>query len=230
MEIRVKGNAIAIALAALAVVIAATGTAVAVTATSVQIVDGTTPSQIAKVDANGKLSVTTAAAPTSTINSAFFVTLGLSVLTSPTTATLAVSRLAMMNNANNASYPNTNFLMALVRVTPPASDPSNCYSGSAAVSTQYSIDRLAVGANVQDLYPAPLKVSSVGGQKYCLAIKVYGETSSPGTYYLPFVQLTGYVLSGSYPAGAGAPAVDPAAGPPLATPADPHPAGAAPLQ
>ena len=234
MKIRGRGNAVALALSALAVVIATTGTATAVTAQVVHIGDGSVSSRMAHVDATGHLLVGATLAGTPTVrtgvqpqplNIAYFVGTGVNVLTNPTTATLAVSRLAFENTGANAGYSNTNFFYQLVQLTPMTKGDS-CAQG--AIGSAISMDRGAVGSNVQDNYDTPLVFKPIGGKPYCLGVLVHSETTDPTAYYLPFAQLTGFVSSGTYAAAAAA-VVRPGRAP-LATTANPRPAGAAPVR
>ena len=101
MQLRGRGNAVSITLAGLAVVIACTGTAVAVTATTVNIA-GRRPSVVAQVDQGGRLRTS---GPTASLNvMTQLVSVSTKILTSPTSATLAVSRLWYYNPAGNRDW------------------------------------------------------------------------------------------------------------------------------
>jgi hypothetical protein len=222
MRIAGRGNIIGIALGGLALVVASTGTAVAVTATHTQIVDANTPTNVARVDESGRLAVGT---PKASFNSAYFTGLGLSAMTSPTTATLAVTRVSEMSNSGNASVANANFLVSLVQVAPDSDGA--CYTGS--VRTSLSIDPLPPGAHVEDTYTAPLVFKPLPGNKpYCIGVSVSAQTgTAPGSYYIPYVQVTGYVVNGSY-TGQGVLGATGASMSPLVTPSTPRPDGMAP--
>ena len=234
MKIRGRGNTVALTLSALAVVIATTGTATAVTAQVVHIGDGSVASRMAHVDATGHLLVASTLAGTPAVrtgvqpqplNIGYYVGTGINVLTDPTTATLAVSRVAFENTGANGGYANTNFYYQLVQLTP-VTKGTSCAQG--AIGSTVSMDRGAVGSNVQDNYDTPLVFKPIGGKAYCLGVQVHSETSDPSSYYLPFAQLTGFVSSGTYAATA-VTLVRPGKAP-LATRANPRPAGAAPVR
>ena len=108
MNLRGHGNAVAIALACLAVVIAATGTAVAVVATQVNIVDPTTPSNVAHVDSSGRLATVGVTSTLSVWQGITFTsgdTLLYVAVSSPTIATLAVTALRVSNSGtSHATY------------------------------------------------------------------------------------------------------------------------------
>lgn len=189
-----RSGLVAIVLAGLALAVAAAGTAVAVTATRVNIADPVQPAHQARVDASGRLSV---GPPASTLNSAFYASAGTSALTSATNATIAVSRLAAMNPAQNSGVAHTNFYLSLVKITPNSS--GSCYGSGVAVSATYSDERLPAGAQNQDTYPAPLVFRPSGTAMYCIGVQLVSENGgTPTNYYQPWVQLTGFVVSGTY--------------------------------
>ncbi|MEP6817177.1 MAG: hypothetical protein ABI873_16680 [Marmoricola sp.] len=163
----------------LAVVIASTGTAVAVTATTVDIADPTVPTRIAHVDALGRVNTTDA---TSTINSAFCLSVGYNVLTSKTTASLAISRVSYFNSGLYRSFANADFNESLVKITTGAS--GDCTGSDRSISSPYSLERNPVGSQAATTYPAPLVTRSIAAKPYRLAILVQGRapTRAPTTF------------------------------------------------
>src|SRR5437588_845648 len=122
MRIRFPQNALALSIGGLALVIATTGTAVAATGSATNITDPVNAAYKAHVDSTGRLStvgavsgtVATRPVPPSTVfNSAYYLGVGVNVMAGPTTATLAVTRLQVMNPGNNSGYANTNFVVQL---------------------------------------------------------------------------------------------------------------------
>lgn len=192
MQIKKHGNAIAITLAALAVVIAASGTAAAVVAaTTVNIADPTVPSRIAHVNETGRLATYGVA---STIDSAGLatVTSGDNFVTSPTTATLGITKISFSNPKVNstASYAEVRFYLYKVGV-----QAGTCATTTATLLGIYNI---APGDDVEDVFPAPLTVKPTGSAPYCLDL--YTQTLN-GTYtgnWYPSYNLAAYVISGSY--------------------------------
>lgn len=217
-----RTNPAALILALIAVVIASSGTAVAVTS-SVQIADPLHPTQKAKVDTSGRLQT---ADPLSGFNLAYYLAAGSppNFMTAPTKATLAVTRLDITNTSLNSSYPNSDFLVFLTKHTVGAD--GTCSTGSQ--STTVSRTRAPIASDVQLLFPSPLVFRSTDSKAYCIAIQLSGETGTPGSYYLPFGQLTGYVAGGSYTPPAVAKA--PTAKAPLATAGVRRPAGTSPIR
>ncbi len=195
MQLRGRGNAVSITLAGLAVVIATTGTAVAVTATTVNIA-GTSPVRVAQVDQGGRLR--TADTPASLNVTAVLVNVSTKILTSPTSASLAVSRLSYSNPADNLDITRTPaFRVSLVKIA--VGTDGTCESGS--LERFYSSDTVAAGTNVETTYPAPLVINAITHHLYCLGIYMVPDKVIQG-FVAPHVQLTGFVVSGSY-TGAG---------------------------
>lgn len=232
MTVRNRQNALALAIGALALAIATTGTAAAVTGTAMNITDPVNAAYKAKVDSAGRLSTLSAVSNTVTVrevpaatvfNSALYIGLGASVLVGPTTATLAVDRMQVMNPGQNYNYANTNFTVRLARRVPDSS--GSCYTGS--ITNIVNASRLPAGADIERTYPTPLVFRPTGTAPYCITAELSAESTTPGSYYLPFAELTGYVVGGTYtgPTLSFTGAVPDKA--PLAVKGQPLPAGAA---
>jgi hypothetical protein len=196
MQLRGRGNVVSITLAGLAVVIATTGTAVAVTATAVNIV-GPNSSRAAQVDQGGRLRTD---GPNATFNvTAGLVNVSAKILTNPTSATLAVSRVNFHNPADNLDLARPpSFRVSLVKIA--VGTDGTCESGS--LERFYSFEVVAPGTNVQDTYPAPLVIASITHHLYCIGVYMVPDMVAQSGFVAPDVQLTGFVVSGTY-TGAG---------------------------
>ena len=202
MQIRGHGTAVAVVLSVLALAVAGGGTAVAVSSV-VNIADPSDPSKVARVDQSGRLSVGPATATISTAGWLLGYTDGATTpLTSPTTATLAISRIQFSNPSANASAAEQQLSVNQY----PADAAGNCQSTTGAVLVaRYN---LAPGDDVDDPFPAPLVVKPTGTTKYCLFVSVdyLGSTSAMPSFYLTY-GFSAYPVSGKYTGlGTGAPA------------------------
>ena len=163
---------------------------------------------------NGKVVQTP---PAQVLNSASFIFEGLSVMFGPTTATLAIDRLAVMNTEANYCCPNTSFYVSLHAVQ--GNTASDCYSNTLP-NPRAEIDS-SPGTNVEQSFATPLVFKPQSSSaKYCVMIFVSNVGAAPDAYYAPFTQLNGYVVAGTYAGpGASAPAAAGAAdtGDPLAS-------------
>ncbi len=194
MKIRGHGNGIAIALAALAVVLAGTGTAMAVSATVVHIEDGYTAGRFAHVDSSGHLSTNGA---TSTINIETIAQPNSTYqLTDPTTATLAVTRLALFNPQANTAFANNTYVFQLIKTNVGAA--GHCYDSDSSVAATYSSTEVSPGDTVENVFPAPLYVKASPGKKYCLSLAGYQYGTTTTSYYVGRLELSAYVVTGSY--------------------------------
>lgn len=196
MKIRGHGNAVAIALAGLAVVLAATGTAYAVTASVVNIADPTVPSRVARVDTAGRL---TTAGVTSTIDSVTnFGFDATTAVTSPTTATLAITSVSWSNPGLNSAYTGTTYNANLVKIH--AGTTNQCVVGQdgAYIERYLGGRQVDPGDDTEITYPAPLLVKPTGSAKYCVGISLSHLGGSQSTLYLSTFQLTAYTQSGTY--------------------------------
>jgi hypothetical protein len=196
MKIRGHGNAVAIALAGLAVVLATTGTAYAVAATRVHIADPAHPSFIAKVDSAGRLDTVDAASSIdTTTNFGFDAT---SAVTSPTTASLAITSVGYSNPGLNSAYAGTTYNVNLVKIR--AGTSGQCVVGqNGAFIERYLGGRLLdPGDDTEITYPAALLIKPTGSAKYCLGISTSHLGGTQTTLYLSTFQLTAYVVSGTY--------------------------------
>jgi hypothetical protein len=181
--------------------VALTGTALAATGTIVNIGDGAISGRLAHVTALGELYTygrTYPTAPPRDVHVATYLAVGSSRLIGPTTAVLAINRFAAMNTALNRDYSNTDFRAGLYQAF--GSDCSN--SGPAL-----SIMTAPVGATAYDSYETPLVLRPSGSTPYCVMVSVdYDDAGVPVAYYLPFFELSGYVVSGAFPAALQSPA------------------------
>jgi hypothetical protein len=204
MKIRAGGNAVAIALAGLAVVLAATGTAYSVTASAVKIADPTTPTRIAHVDGAGRLTTVGATSNIDTItNFGFDAT---QAVTSPTTATFAITSVGWSNPGLNSAYPGTTYNVNLVKIH--AGTTSQCVVGQdGAYVERYLGGRLLdPGDDTEITYPEPLLVKPTASAEYCLGILTSHLGGAQSTLYLSTFQLTAYTYGGVYTGvGLGAP-------------------------
>src|SRR4051812_2675334 len=170
-------------------------------------------------DAAGALTVdgkVSHAPPTQVVNSATYIGIGKSVMFGPTTATLALDRLALMNTSANWSYNNTSFYLMLYVVQ--GATATDCYNASNPgnrVTLQSD-----PGTNVEQQFPTPLVFKPQSSTaKYCVMLSMSSVSgTNPASYYLVWGRWTGYVVPGTS-TGPGAGAAPPAvsdAGEPLA--------------
>ncbi|GAA5146212.1 hypothetical protein GCM10023340_16790 [Nocardioides marinquilinus] len=201
---------LAVAVVLLAAAVATTGTAVAAAVQKVSIADGARPSRVAKVDGSGRLLVATPnspvkvaggtldarpAAPARALHAGTYGNVGLtSPLLGPTTATLAISRFSGFDPAANASYPNADFRFDLVKVSVDGSGGCSGTTTTLSRTTAPSGERFEL-----DYDDAPLVVRPTGTQRYCVGVLVTADAdNAPTSYYLPWAEVTGYVVSGTY--------------------------------
>jgi hypothetical protein len=196
MKIHGRGNAVAIALAGLAVVIAATGTAYAVTTTVVNIADPTVPTRVAHVDTAGRLSTVGAASNIDVAtNFGFDAT---SAVTSPTTATLAITSVAWSNPGLNSAFTGTTYNANLVKIHAGTSNQCSVGQDGAFIERYLGGRQVDPGDDTEITYPAPLLVKPTPGAKYCLGITLSHLGGTQTTLYLSTFQLTAYISSGTY--------------------------------
>lgn len=203
MGLRGHGAAIAIT-AAVTVGLASAGTAVAVTSSVVTIADPTNLAQQARVDTSGRLSVT---APTATINSTGLasVTAGDNFVTSPTAATLALTKISFSNPSVNAAASSAELRFYVYQVAVTGGSCSNSYQ------TLLGIYNVAPGDDFEDAFATPLIVKPVGSTKFCLDLYAVSLNGAYNANYYPSDNIAAYVVSGKYtPAPAAATAEQPA--------------------
>lgn len=184
---------LSLVLAGLAVVLASTGTAVAVTATTVNIADPTSPTNVARVDAKGRLSTTE---PTATIT-----TSGLlygyqnqdNFVTSPTAASLAITKLQLAESAVNVGAAGNQVRVVLYKTGVDAG--GNC-AGTGYVQLAYY--QLNAGDTLIDDFATPLTVTATAKAKYCLDLYVFQVNSSANLSYVPSYALNAYSAVGTY--------------------------------
>jgi hypothetical protein len=189
---RGHGTAVAIVLSAIAVVAAGTGTAVAVSSV-VNIADPTTPANVAKVDASGRLSV---GSPLATIDAAGYLygyqNAQYTQITSATKATLAITRVQLSNPSVNAGA--TEEQLSLYQV--PVDAGGSCVNTtSGLLLARYN---LVPGDDVVDNLTAPITVRALNGAAYCLVFynSYLNGAVTPGFYVAYGV--SAYVTAGRY--------------------------------
>lgn len=194
MQIRGHGTAVAVVLSVLALAVAGGGTAVAVSS-SVNISDPKTPTRVAKVDIGGHLSV---AGNVSTIDAAGYLygytDMAVTFVTSPTTASLAISRISLSNPTANGTASEQQLELGKYPVTTAgACDNTN------PPTTMLGRYNLAPGDDIVDVLSAPITVAPTGSAKYCLGISTLylGASSGIPQYYLVY-GLTAFVTNGTY--------------------------------
>jgi hypothetical protein len=189
-------------LGGVALFVALGGTALAATGTVVNIADPTTPANVAKVDATGALKT----AGTDTVSGFIGETIpktpffGHQYLTQSTTntligankATVALTRIQVANYfAQNAA--------ADIRVYQRSGTATTC-DGSTGAATVGAYE-LYAGQSQADAIGSPIVLKPlVNGDVWCL-VAITAIQGSPGSYYLPDVSFSGYVTSGTLPAG-----------------------------
>ena len=192
MKVRGQGNAIPIALGVLAVVIAGSGTAVAVSSTTT-ISDPAVPSQIAHVDAAGQL-LTTSTAQTSTLILAdAFENVGVTYLSSPTTASLAVTGLQVAETSLNGQVNGSDLYVYLLQLQTSGGNCTNVTARTLAMTA------ISSGDHVSLLPSVPLLVKPIGTSSYCLGLKsLVTNNVADATTYFPRYSFAGYVAKGTY--------------------------------
>lgn len=190
-----RGSSVAIALSGLAVAIAATGTAVAVAPSVFSIADHAHPRQYLKIDSSGRL---TAIAQTkvqlATLN--VFASARLApgghdfLVTSPTTAQLAVTRIAATTPPSNTST----YQVGLNQMPVTASGKCDLTHLTKFLTTAF----IRPGDNLQADYATPLLIKPrTPTTPYCLDLYLT-TTDTAGANDAGFVEFTGYVASGRY--------------------------------
>src|SRR3954449_2470234 len=170
-------------------------------------------------DASGALTVdgkVAPAPPAQVLNGGSYVGTGKSLMFGPTTATIALDRLALMNTSSNWNYSNTSFYVVVTVVQgATATDCYNAFSSGNKVNVQTD-----PGTNIEQLFPTPLVFKAQSSTaKYCVMINVNSVSgTAPSSYYLVWAQLSGYVVSGTYsgPGTAAAPTAASDTGGPVA--------------
>jgi hypothetical protein len=182
------------ALALLALSIALTGTAFAATGQLVNIVDPGNPAQAAKVDSSGALRTSLngnrlLAPPTPFAASTSLTANVLTPLTSPTSATLAFTRFEASNLADSVLH--AAFQISLYQVAGSA----NTCNGPVTWLVSYDV---SPSDTVVDSLPTALTLKPPAGfTQYCLEA-LATLSNNPGSYYLPHIAWSGYVVSGTF--------------------------------
>lgn len=190
-----------------AVVLAPTTVVAAAKITSVKI---TYAGKAARVDRTGHLSVgdgsgpltvdgkVSTSGPLSTIViGAGFINDGTSPMTSPTTASLAVTGLMLSETRLNSTTAGSDLTVSLQQVAAPQG-----VCGSAVLRTLFTTT-LSSGQSVEVAPSTPVLVKASGSTAYCLALYSYVTNGAvDATPYYPKYTLTAYTVSGTY-AGTG---------------------------
>ena len=137
--------------------------------------------------------------PPQVINSGSYVAQGRTVLLGPTTATVAIDRVGLMNTSANWST-SAAFYMYLQTVQ--GETTTDCYNNSAG--SIRAVAQADPGSNLSLELPTPLVFKPTSNTaKYCIVVTLAYVNAAPSSYYLPWAQLTGYTVAGTY-AGPGA--------------------------
>lgn len=192
---RLRPPSLSTAISLLALSIVVTGTAWAATGQIVNIADGTSAGNIARVGGDGSLktAVTSGnvgvAVPKTQFQHSFFVGEGANTVIGPTKATLALSRVLVSNHGAGSLRHDVR-----VQLEQRASNGTACDG----------INRTLAGydtkpnSTVIDPLPTPMQLKPYGGASHwCLQASVIIVDDSGG-YYLPTVGLHGHVVSGTY--------------------------------
>ncbi len=193
----------AMAVAILALFVATTtGTALAATGTLVNIADGTTAGNVAKVDSAGALKTSvagTAVVKAATPNS-FYVTGsapnvnhtdGFGIVLE-TKATLALDRihLAPLGDGNKAPW-----LSEVAYVPIPAG--GTCAGSVAAAAREITFAALQTGDSHVDTFPTPITLKPLtSGGKWCLVFAAGQDNTTAATSL--GIDVSGYVVSGTF--------------------------------
>lgn len=200
-----RGHGLAIAITAVVTFgVASAGTAVAVTSSVVTIADPSDLSRQAHVDTAGRLTVTP---PTATIDASGLTNVGGDTfISSPTAATLAITKISFSHPSVNAAASSAEVRFYLYRaVVTGGACTSNLVGGVLGI---YNI---APGDDFEDVFDTPLVVAPLGSAKFCLDLITQTLGGTYNASYLPSYNVAAYVVSGKYtPVGAAAPADSPA--------------------
>ncbi len=194
MKFRGHGSGVAVVLSIVAVVLASGGTAVAVTLAQTTIVDPTTPSHAAKVDTGGHLSV---AETPSTIDSTGYVygytASSYTVVISPTTAKLAISRIEVSSPTANSAAAEQQLSLSKY----PVGTDGTCQTSLAGtLVARYNVTG---GDDIVDALAQPIVVKPSGSAKYCMAFftTYLGSSTTPPPWYLVY-GIAASVTTGTY--------------------------------
>jgi|SRR5581483_389735 len=189
-------------LALIALFVALGGTAVAATGTLVNIADPTNPSFVAKVDSTGALKVQAAQRLTppkgfllsSSLYNYDTISSGYQWPFSPTTATIAIDHVTIA--AWVADHQPR--LVQIYYFTVPAGTTActfNSLSDFRELGSWHVLDD-----QVTDDLPTPLVIKPNGTRPWCLATL---SQSTPNNPYYAYLDMSGWVVSGTAPAGTG---------------------------
>ena len=210
---RLKGISPSMVVAIIALIAATAGTAFAAGASIVNIADPSTPANIAKVDSTGALKTsatgTVTSRPSTPATPFDFVTTVPNyygngnvyvVVQKPTTATVALSRIALTNSVANANDRET----YLYYETVPSGGSCAAFG---AGHREFAKENVRAGDTLIDTFPTPIVFKpATAGQQWCL-MAGSGPTAapSPGSDTGDMsVGLSGFVVSGNLTPGPGA--------------------------
>jgi hypothetical protein len=186
-------------LGLLALFVALGGTALAATGQLVNIADGTNAAYLAKVDSTGALKTTTTAPPTPPAKTFSAETLAYdaaaiqyNALFPATSATIAINRIVLAPHRNSTIAREVRLYQFWV----PA-------GATCDIANLYAYKELAVyrvnAETLTDVMPTPLVFKPQSGRPWCLALNL-GPSGADSNNFL-FVNLSGWVVSGTPPAG-----------------------------
>jgi hypothetical protein len=190
----------------LALAVATTGTAAAATGTVVNLADGSDASHLAKVDAQGRVQTSAAntvgarpAAPATVFDLAASlynydtIASGYQWPLAPSTATVSVNHVTVSPWISD-TQPR---LVQIYSFTVPAGTTDCNFNVATADFRELFSYRLSADAVVDDL-PTPLVLKPKSGRPWCLA--TLSQAPSGDAYYA-YLDMTGWVVSGTAPAG-----------------------------
>jgi hypothetical protein len=201
-HVRGRAPSLPTAISLLALAIVLTGTAFAATGQIVNIADPSNSAHVAKVDGNGALRTTfTPSVPFA--GSISMTANAMTVVTPPTTATLAFTRFLASNLADSVLH--NAFQISIYQV---GGSGGTC-SGSPKWLASYDVPP---SSTVVDALATPMVLKPPSGSpQWCLeAIAILSD--NPGSYYLPHFAWNGYVVSGTFSGAPSAAQQPPASG------------------
>jgi hypothetical protein len=180
------------AIGLLALSIAVTGTAFAATGQLVNIADGTTAANVAKVDPTGALNTTNVPSRNQFREFAYAYD-GLTTITPTTSASLALDRVVISQAGDNGAGHNNAAVTLYVR----GASAGNCNGSLASTIGAYNVH---ANDTVVDNFTVPMRLKApAGSTQYCIAASssVF-DTAGQGVWLVPRVTISGHVLSGTY--------------------------------
>jgi hypothetical protein len=206
-------------LGLIALFVALGGTALAATGQLVNIADGTNAANLAKVDSLGALrtapsTVPVPAKPFSAASSVpnAFTAYGV-VFSGATSATIAINRIVIADDNTKPAARDVLLYQVALNAGETACRATGGFSEPLTLIGRYTVP---ASGTVLDEMPTPMLLKPINGKPWCLIAGSFAPTST--NTGLPRLQVTGWTVSGTPPAGtaarqsSSAPLRDPAAG------------------